>query len=110
MKEDPVAHIPPLTQEAIQDALQDVYQEVETQDAYAREDRFNGTHVMPGGTDLERLAVLAEEAGEVAIEVCKGIHGDGYTRREALLYKELIQTAAVATAWAAAILEGRDGA
>lgn len=109
MKEDPVAHIPPLTKAAIQDALQDVFLEVETQDDYAREGRFKGVHIMPGGTDLERLAVLAEEFGEVSYEVCTGVHGAGYQRREALLYKEVIQVAAVATAWAAAILEGRDG-
>jgi hypothetical protein len=76
------------------------------QDRLAREGKFGGTHVMPGGTDLERLAVLAEEFGETSIEVCKGIELAGQVRRPGLR-EELIQVAAVSLAWVAAIDEGR---
>ena len=61
---------------------------------------------MPGGTDLERLAVLAEEFGEASIEVCKAITPAGQERREGLR-EELIQVAAVSLAWVAAIDMGR---
>ena len=103
---DPVAHIQPLRVASIWKALFDVDEEVRRQDLLAREGRFNGTHILPGGTDLERLAVLAEEFGEVSIEVCKAITTDSMVRREGL-YEELIQVAAVSVAWAAAIKEGR---
>lgn len=106
---DAVPHVPPLSEDAIDNATFDIVTEVRHQDVLARSGKFGGTHVMPGGTDLERLAVLAEEFGEASIEVCKGIVKDGYERRENLLYGELVQVAAVSLAWAAAILEGREG-
>lgn len=103
---DPVAHIPALRFGDVQRAAAEAVREVGRQDRLAREGKFGGTHVMPGGTDLERLAVLAEEFGEVSIEVCKGIEVDGQDRRPGLR-DELIQTAAVCLAWVAAIDEGR---
>ena len=103
---DPVAHIPPLSRAAIDGAADSAVVEVWRQDDLARSGKFGGTHVMPGGTDLERLAVLAEEFGELSIEVCKGIEVDGQVRREGLR-GELIQVAAVSLAWVAAIDEGR---
>lgn len=103
---DPVAHIPPLLGESIGRASHEATLEVYRQDKLARAGKFGGTHVMPGGTDLERLAVLSEEKGEVSIEVCKGIWPDRQERREGLR-GELIQVAAVALAWVAAIDEGR---
>ena len=103
---DPVAHIPPLDQQFIDWALRDARKEIQRQDNLARSGKFGGTHVMPGGTDLQRLAVLAEEMGEVSIEVCKGIEVDGQVRRPGLR-DELIQVAAVALAWVAAIDELR---
>lgn len=52
--------------------------------------------------DLNRLAILTEELGEVAMEFNEARHDDrpvDLTR----LRKELLQTAAMATAWADAI-------
>lgn len=49
-------------------------------------------------SDAERLAVLAEEFGEVAREVAEGVAGNGVDLDA--LRKELIQVAAVAVAWA----------
>lgn len=106
---DPVAHIPPLKQRTLRKVAEEMIDEVDRQDDLARAGKFEGTHVLPGGTDLERLAVLAEEFGEAGGEVCKGLHADGYTRREDRLLKELIQVGACALAWAAAIREGRSG-
>ena len=103
---DPVAHIPSLGRESIDGAADSAVVEVWRQDELARSGRFEGTHVMPGGTDLERLAVLAEEFGEVSIEVCKGIKPGSHERRPRLR-EELIQTAAVCLAWVAAIDENR---
>lgn len=103
---DPVAHIAPLNRESIDGASDGVVVEVWRQDDLARLGKFDGTHVMPGGTDLQRLAVLAEEFGEVSIEVCKGIKVNAQERRPGLR-DELIQTAAVCLAWIAAIDEGR---
>ena len=101
-----VAVVPPFGPESIRLALDDARIEILRQDRLAREGKFGGTHIMPGGTDLERLAVLAEEMGEVSIEVCKGIELAGQVRRPGLR-EELIQVAAVALAWVAAIDEGR---
>lgn len=106
MMDDPVAHIPPLSPSTIAAAAHEATVEVQRQDNLARAGKFGGTHVMPGGTDLERLAVLAEEFGEVSIEVCKGIEVDGQVRRPGLR-EELVQTAAVCIAWVAAIDNGR---
>lgn len=104
---DQVPHIPPLILESIWRASAEVRREVYRQDDLARSGKFGGTHVMPGGTDLQRLAVLAEEFGEVSIEVCKGIRPKGHTRREGLR-KELVQVSAVCLAWIAAIDEDRE--
>lgn len=103
---DPVARIPPLNRQSIDGAADSAVVEVWRQDELARQGRFGGTHVMPGGTDLQRLAVLAEEFGEMSIEVCKAITVDGQVRRPGLR-DELVQVAAVALAWIAAIDEGR---
>jgi len=103
---DPVAHVPPLPARLIAGASFEAQVEVHRQDDLAREGRFDGTHVMPGGSDLQRLAVLAEEFGEVSIEVCKGILPDEQVRRVGLR-EELIQVAAVAIAWVAAIDDER---
>ena len=106
MMKDPVAHIPPLPEAAIQTAAQEIIAEVHRQDTLARAGKFDGTHIMPGGTDLQRLTVLAEEVGEASIEVCKGITVGGQVRRPGLR-TELIQVAAVALAWVTAIDDGR---
>lgn len=103
---DAVPHIPALHVVDVKLAAELAVSEVDRQDALARRGKFGGTHVMPGGTDLERLAVLAEEFGEVSIEVCKGMAVDGQVRRPGL-QDELIQVAAVCLAWVAAIQDGR---
>ena len=113
---DPVAHIPPLTQAAREEVSLVVQQEIDLQDIHARNGKFGGTHILPGGPDPERMVVLTEEAFEAllitALErvnqaVNTGIGPNGYQRTDDL-YDELIQVGAVAEAWAAAILEGRE--
>ena len=103
---DPVAHIPPLTREAREEVSLVVQQEIDRQDVWARTGRFHGTHILPGGPDHDRMPILGEEVGEVnkALNEIKF----GQATREDELYDELIQTAACAEAWAAAILEGRE--
>lgn len=103
---DSVAHIPRLPGGLVESAGDHAVAEVQRQDDLARAGKFGGTHVMPGGSDLERLAVLAEEFGEASIEVCKGIEVNRQVRREGLR-DELVQVAAVALAWVAAIDDGR---
>lgn len=59
-------------------------------------------------SDERCLAILAEEFGEVAREICEaGSRGDARAVRPNLR-TELIQVAAVATAWAEAIDMGRE--
>lgn len=101
-----VSTVPPVPVELVVKAADLSIHEVEAAERHARAGRFGGTHVMAGGSDLERLAVLAEEFGEVSIEVCKGIEVHGQERREGLR-GELIQVAAVALFWVAAIDDGR---
>ncbi len=93
-----------------------ILNEIDRQDTLAREGKFDGTHILPGGPDLERMTVLTEEVFEAmlitAIErvnqsLNTGIGPDGYRRDEALK-EELVQVAACATAWVAAIIEERD--
>lgn len=67
-------------------------------------------HILHGSTSMEsypadsmdRLAILGEEYGEVCKEFNEARHDDRPVDM-ALLRKELIQTAAMATAWADAI-------
>ena len=84
-----------------------VQAEIDRVDVLARDPNgpFHGTHIIPGGPDHDRIVVLGEEVGEVNTAL-KEIHYGMMTREEDL-YVELIQTAATAEAWAAAILEGR---
>lgn len=83
--------------------MSDMLDEIDRQDELARAGKFGGRHTMPGGTDLERLAVLAEEFGEVAIELNEAPEGG----RTDNLRTELVQVAAVAIAWVAAIDDRR---
>ncbi len=55
-------------------------------------------------THAECCTILAEEAGEVAHEVNEGIGKDRFIDKRRLL-KELIETAAVAVAWAEKTLD-----
>ena len=102
---DAVPHIPPLTAESREEVSLVVQAEIDNQDRQAREGRFHGTHIMPGGPDHDRMNVLGAELGEVHLAL-KEINY-GIAIREEDLYEELIQVGAVAEAWAAAILEGR---
>jgi hypothetical protein len=54
----------------------------------------------------DRLAVLAEEFGEVAKEVCNLMAGAD-PRVKALLREELVQVAAVCVAWIEGLDAGR---
>lgn len=112
---DPVAHIPPLTPEAREEVSLLVQTEIDRQDSLARAGKFDGTHILPSGPDPERMVVLTEEVFEALLITSlervnqllnSGILAEGYERQEGL-YDELIQTAACAEAWAAAILEDR---
>jgi NTP pyrophosphatase (non-canonical NTP hydrolase) len=84
----------------ISDILSEVLNERERQDVLKAEGKFKKT-CADGMSNAERLAVLAEEFGEVAREVCEQIEGftDWYKMRT-----ELIQVAAVCVAW----VEGLD--
>ena len=106
MPADLIAHIPPFDPEILGDVAGQIINEIERQDDLARAGKFGGTHALPGGPDEARLRVLVEEVGEVAKELNEIDQGNS-NRGDALL-AELIQTAACAGAWAAAILEGRD--
>ena len=105
-----VKDVAPLPDEAVNAVMIAVENEIRRQDHLARAGRFGGTHIMPSGPDHARLAVLVEEVGEVSREVNEMLmrhtecpHPDDHIEDNADLYEELIQVAAVATAWAAAL-------
>ena len=61
--------------------------------------KFHATCATPYGlTEIERLAILAEEFGEVAKEVSDSLNNGGKFDLKALR-EELIQVAAVCVAW-----------
>ncbi len=99
---DPVAHIKPLRVSTIKEVLSDVAFEIQRQDDLARAGKFGATHILPGGPDADRLAIIVEEVGEVAKELNEERAGKGLPGK---LYEELVQTAACAVAWGAAHLE-----
>lgn len=105
-QKDPVAHIPPFRLDNLEGVAADAVREVERQDELARAGRFGGTHVLPGGPDDARLRVLVEEVGEVAEELNEISMGNETAGH---LYNEVMQTAACAIAWCAAILERMEG-
>lgn len=70
--------------------------------AYTCADRWSGDEGVPI-PPAEKLAVLAEEFGEVARAVCELQPGDTETRSR--LRDELIQVAAVAVAWVESLEE-----
>ena len=76
--------------------------EVIRQDSLARRGKFGGTHILPGGPDHARLAVLVEEVGEIARELNESFNVSIGLDREALV-RELIQVAACSIAWATAL-------
>ena len=84
------------------DTLERVYEEVWRQDELARQGRFGGKHILVTGPDVARLAVLAEEFGEVSREVTEDLHGV-VPQRLVALTEELIQVAACAVNWATAL-------
>lgn len=113
---DPVAHIPPFDPGTLGDVAGQIINEIERQDTLARQGKFGGTHILPGGPDPERMVVLTEEAFEAMLltalerlnqSLNAGIGPNGYQRTDGL-FDELIQLAACAGGWAAAILEGRE--
>lgn len=80
--------------------LNDVIKERERQERLRAEGKFFMTcaDAMPLA---EKLAVLSEETGEVAHEVCDALARGGSEPVSKLrLYTELVQVAAVAVAWA----------
>ncbi len=110
---DPVArsqqgtmHIKPLQINVIETVLAKVMEEILRQDILAREGKFGGTHVLPGGPNDARLRVLMEEVGEVARELNERDQGHWEPRK---LLDELIQTAACAVSFAAAHIEEENG-
>lgn len=88
------------------DVLQDVFRERMRQEELKRQGKFKHTcaDVMP---NAERLAVLAEEFGEVSRHVCEELIAERLDTAERLkLHAELVQVAAVAVAWAEALRKG----
>lgn len=95
-------------------ALEDVFRERCWQDElkaagkfpWTCADRYNPDTAAPI-RDAEKLAVLAEEFGEVADIVCKLMANREEAKgvSQAMLKEELIQVAAVAVAWAESIIE-----
>lgn len=112
---DAVPHIPPLDPDRIRSVLQDVHLEIQRQDELARAGKFGGLHSLPAGPDDARLRVLVEEVGEAAKELNevailrsrKEATEFGLSGKQTNLYKELLQVAASAAAWATALREGR---
>jgi len=104
-----VAHIKPLQVNVIEEVLAAVMEEILRQDILAREGKFGGTHVLPGGPDDARLRVLVEEVGEVARELNEMDQGNSRERPTGKLLDELIQTAACSVSWAAAHIEEENG-
>lgn len=88
------------------EALQDVYRERVRQDTLQSQGKFPFTCAQDGLSMPEKLAVLAEEFGEVSREVTEAINVRHLTQEELTkpqtkrLRDELIQVAAVAVAWA----------
>lgn len=114
---DPVAHIPPLSPDTLRGVAVMVLNEIDRQDFLAREGKFGGTHILPGGPDPKRMMVLTEEMFEamlitamerVSQSMMAGLRPDGGYGRSEALKEELVQVAACATAWVAAIIEDRD--
>lgn len=92
--------------ESVQLTAQACVAEVMRQEALARLGRFGGTHILPGGPDHARLAVLVEEVGEVARELNEALmRPEGLDRDK--LTRELCQVGACAIAWATAIENNR---
>lgn len=87
--------------------LDAVWNERKRQARLQAEGRFQHTlsDVLPPVKEAFKLAVLAEEFGEVAREVCElGSNGKRERAKHlARLYEELVQVAAVAVAWCEAI-------
>lgn len=79
------------------EVLEEVHRERQRQDELKRRGKFART-CADAMSDPERLAVLAEEFGEVAREVTEAI-SDPSRRDVAKLRAELVQTAAVCVAW-----------
>ncbi len=64
---DPVAHIPPFNPGSLAAVAVRIIGEIERQDVLAREGKFDGTHILPGGPDPERMVVLTEEMFEAML-------------------------------------------
>lgn len=77
--------------------LLEIANERRRQDALKAAGKFTKT-CADSMTDPERLAVLAEEFGEVGRAVCEGLGGNS-ERGRTELRTELVQVAAVCVAW-----------
>lgn len=86
--------------------LSDVVEELKRQDLLKKSGKFAHTCADLEMTHLERLAVLAEEFGEVAHEINEGIGGRPIDEKK--LRTELVQVAAVAVACIEAIDKSRE--
>ena len=92
-----------LSTESFQKAVGRIGDECRKQELFKLAGRFAHSCADVGVSDFERLAILAEEFGEVAHEVNETIGGHAPLNREKLR-KELVQVAAVCVAW----LQGLD--
>ncbi len=103
--------VPPISAEALHAALADIVNEIERVDRKARAGDFGGRHIIPDGDDDARLRVLVEEVGEVARELNErdNLTLAGVSGLRERLRVELIQVAATAAGWAAALTEEEEG-
>lgn len=86
----------------LQEALNAVAAERSRQEVLCNRGKFPWTAAQPGISDEKKLAVLAEEFGEVAKLVTESLI-DPNRRSIADLREELIQVAAVALGWSEAL-------
>jgi hypothetical protein len=86
------------------EVLTDINRERERQDSLKAAGKFPATCADDTITDAVKCAVLTEENGEVARVLCERECKPGCEAgSDAKLYEELVQVAAVATAWAESI-------
>ncbi len=90
--------------------LKDIIAERDRQERLRDEGKFHWTCASADESNSDKLAILAEEFGETAKEVTELIINKNAAARvtnqlKRNLYKELVQTAAVAVAWAEALRE-----
>ena len=92
---------------------QDIFKERDRQDELVAQGRFRATCASSKLSHGQKLAILGEEFGEVCRQVCATpedpIVAD-HSGSVPELYRELIQVAAVASAWAEGLISPSESA